>query len=160
MGRVKDTLPDYEDYEPGSPPPTREELARWREFRGLRDLADTSVTPDMTHREMLQILQARLCLDPFWYREIRRAGGPTQSRLDGYIAGVLGGYAMRVDPRIRVLLLAWDHERVHIPTWTLPKVRPGVLKYHPGRPPPHRRRREARERKAAADAAKQGAGQG
>ena len=134
--------------------PTAEMRARCEaecfEEAHARAVGRTPVTPHMTERQMLHILQSRLYSDaPRWYWAIRDAGGPSKGRLDGYISAVLAGYAMRVDHRIRPILIALDNGAKR--GVNLGPFPPGPFRYHPGKTPPSRRRRQAR--KAEADAA-------
>ncbi|MFF9550873.1 hypothetical protein [Methylobacterium fujisawaense] len=125
--------------------------AREDEWDHFKAVADQKVTPEMTDRQMLHILQARQQVLPYWYGMVERSGGPSTRRLIGYIAGALAGYAMRVDPRVRAILLAVDNGGK--PNTKLGPLPPQPPQYMPGEPPPWRRRRAAREAKAAREAA-------
>jgi len=121
------------------------------EWDHFKVVADQPVTAEMTERQMLHILQARQRVLPYWYGMIERSGGPSTRRLTGYIAGALAGYAMRVDPRVRAILLAIQNGGQ--PGTKLEPLPPGPPQYLPGDPPPWKRRRAARAAKAARETA-------
>jgi len=121
--------------------------ARSVELKHFKAIASQPVTPEMTDRQMLHILQARQFIRPWWYAMIESSGGPSTRRLVGYIAGALSGYAMRVDPRVRAILLALENGGK--PGTKLEPLPPGPPQYLPGDPPPWKRRRTARAAKAA-----------
>lgn len=109
----------------------------------MKCLCSVQVTRDMPELLMLEILKAREHLAPGWYCAITERGGPSYRRLSGYVSGVLGGMAMRVDPRVRDILVGIDqNEEIGIQ----PR-QPAT--YHPGLPPDHKRWRAAREARAA-----------
>lgn len=158
MGKMKELLEELEE---------AERLKEWRELHPpesrfylkeqayIRKLTPPDFEANMTDREMLYWLQAKLSSSKGWYGFIHASGGPSRATLDGYIAGVLGGYAMRVDPRIRQILMAVDRavntgERLEGKLTSPPS---GPVEYHPGRPPPHKQRQAVREAKAAKAAA-------
>ncbi|WP_147018188.1 hypothetical protein [Methylorubrum extorquens] len=149
MGRVKELLEDEEEAERSRWDPVISPY-KAKERAYLDEVASRPFDPQMSDREMLYWLQAKLYEDRMTYLALRAYGGPREPRLHGYIAGVLGGYAMRVDPRIRAILTAM-HNGVRVGEMTLPP--PGPVEYHPGRPPPYKQQRAAREAKAAARAA-------
>ncbi len=148
VGRVKELFEEEEEAERNKWAPV---ISRYKakEMAYLQKVANQIFDPKMSDREMLYWLQAKLYEDRIMFLALRAYGGPTERRLHGYIAGVLGGYAMRVDTRIRAILTAM-HDGVRVGAMTLPP--PGPVEYHPGRPPPYKRRRAAREAKAAAAA--------
>lgn len=160
MGRMKDELLWLWEQE-NFPPRDLEAEARAKtsakalskarddEWDHFKAVADQRVTPEMTDRQMLHILQARQHALPYWYGMIERSGGPSTRRLIGYIAGALSGYAMRVDPRIRAILLAVENGGR--PGTKLAPLPPGPPQYLPGEPPPWKRRRAARAAKAASE---------
>ncbi len=148
MGRAKELFEEEREAERRrwNPPPSPYMA---REMAHLREVASRRFDPDMSDREMLYWLRAQLFQNRTYSLAIRMSGGPSEARLRGYIAGVLGGYAMRVDTRIRAILTAM-HNGEKVGEITLPA--PGPVEYHPGRPPPYKRRRAARAAKAAAAA--------
>lgn len=119
-----------------------------------REVASRRIEAAQTPREMLHILQSRLLTNSVWYRYIRDAGGPDKGRLDGYISGVLAGYAMRVDYRLKPILLALE-SGAERGVYLGPFPR-GLAVYHPGKRPEHRKRRIALKR--AAEEARRNAG--
>lgn len=148
VGRVKELIEEEAEAERRSWAPV---ISRYeaKEMAYLRKVASQPFDPKMSDREMLYWLQAKLYEDRINYLALRAYGGPRERRLHGYIAGVLGGYAMRVDTRIRAILTAM-HNGVRVGEMTF--APPGPVEYHPGRPPPYKRRRAVREAKAAAAA--------
>lgn len=148
MGRAKELFQEEleAEWRRRNPPPSPYMA---KELAYLDEVASRRFDPEMSDREMLYWLRAKLYEDRTYSLAIRMSGGPSEARLRGYIAGVLGGYAMRVDTRIRAILTAM-HNGEKLGEITLPA--PGPVEYHPGRPPPYKRRRAARKAKAAAAA--------
>lgn len=150
MGKVKELFEEAEEAERRRHLPVYSPYEA-KELRHIAKLARQGFDPAMCDREMLYWLQAELFQSRKIFVYLHVCGGPSEARLHGYIAGVLGGYAMKVDPRIRAILTAIHNGEAFSEGFALPP--PGPAEYHPGRPPPHKRRRAAREARAAAAAA-------
>lgn len=148
MGRMKELFEEAMEAERQSRIPVLSPFQA-QEKGYLWTVASKGFDPEMSDREMLQWLQAELYCNPWRYGFFTVYGGLKGDRLQGYIAGVLGGYAMRVEPRVRAVLMKL-HNGERLADWTFPP--PGPVEYHPGRPPPHKRRRAARAAKAVAAA--------